>query len=149
MTDFKPDRPWNTVRLDAISDASWWMYELEEPAFLRLDLRAATVSQVGHDTRTSFSNTVVLKKRLTGDEKHHETTGDRYTHNRKGKPLCSDHNSGRCSNRVWGISCGDRPEHVHMCDKCWSSHISSGCSHQEMPQTCGSKKVQKGNGKSK
>ena len=83
VTDFKPDRPWNTVWHDVINDVTWWRYEHEEPALLYFNRKAATVSQVGHDARTSFSNNVVAEadrgislqsaeppneKRLTGDK---------------------------------------------------------------------------------
>ena len=141
VTYFKPDdRPGNTVWLDAINDVTWWRYELGEPALLHLNRRAAPVSQVGHNARTGFSNNVVAeadrgsslqsegppnKKRLTGDKKHHET-----------RPLCLDHNSGRCSNTVWVI-------------KCLGSHISSDCPHQEVPHTYWSDKAQNGRGKEK
>ena len=110
VTDFKPDRPWNTLWLHAVNDVTW--YELFDPSLFHLNRRASTVSQVGHDARTGFSNNVGAEadrgsslqseeppnlKRLTGDKKHHETTGGQYTHNRKGKPLCPEYNSGRCS----------------------------------------------------
>ena len=107
VTDFKPDRLWNTG-LDSIKDLTWWKYEPEQPALLHLNRRAA-------DRDSSLqSEGPPNKKRLTRDTEHHETTGGRYTHSMKGKPLCPDYNSGRCSNTVWGIRCGDRPEHVHM-----------------------------------
>ena len=89
------------------------------------------------------------KKRATGDSRVHETVNGKYTHNRKGKPLCTGFNNGSCKNTVRGIWCGDRPEHMHLCDRCLGNHASSECGHKEIPQTHWSKKGQKSKGKGK
>jgi hypothetical protein len=164
-SDFKPERPWNSVWLDSINDGNWWRYELEEPALLHLNRKAATSSSVGGDARVGFSNNVVAeadrgsslmgegppaKRRATGDRRVHETTNGKYTHNRKGKPLCPGFNSGSCKNTVRGSWCGDRQEHVHLCDRCLGNHTSLECGHKDMPQTHWAKKgFRKGKGKGK
>ena len=130
------------------------------PALPHLNQGAATVSQVGHDARTSLSNNVVAeadrgsfqqneessnKKRLTGEKKYVETTAGRHTHNRESFCARTTTQAG-ARTRSGAFWCSDCPEHVHICDKCLGSHISSKGAHQKMPQTYWSKKAQKEKG---
>ena len=75
-----------------------------------------------------------------------------YTRNRKGMPLCPGYNSGACTNTVRGAWCGEKPEHMHLCEKCLGNYRASECNHDGKPDTYVNKRKGtggKGKGKGK
>ena len=61
-----------------------------------------------------------------------ETSNGKYSHNRKGKLLCTGFNNGTCKNTVRVIWCGARQDHMHLCDRCLGQHMISECNHKEI-----------------
>lgn len=174
---FDPAKPWDSVWSASVKDGEFWRREFEEPALLVLThvgrmqdmvsgeapvAQTVASSSAGSPSMAPTGNVqpprqpppAKRKKTNTFDEqapKHHKVGQDGlFTHNRSGKPLCLDFQSGACT-RGNGNRCPKSSAHVHQCNRCLDiRHGGHMCqATPQAPGGSGNRKGGKGKGKGK
>ena len=122
--------PWDSVWTAVTEDQKFWHRQFEEPALLILTRTGrltdvvtgeAPIERSGPFSQTEQRSQPEPKRRRMERQReqtpriHRETNGQ-FTHNRRGKPLCMDFQSGNCVSGS-GISCPKNSNMTHQCAK--------------------------------
>ena len=140
---FDPERPWDACFLALIADRDWWHYQLETRAMMQKVDRMAEDAHVDGDFVTGKvakrprgdgkkaadnAGGAPPKKQAKTEQEHARDLSQRsegkFTHNRKGNPICAQFNAGQCQTAAH-TKC---PQGSHQCSNCLvGTHPSTSC----------------------
>ena len=144
-TPYNENRPWNYALSCVANDDRFWSHEFIEPAMIILSDGKGVKTAVEDDAKVAphsdkqaalmaSAPSTVRPRNSNRTGRVHDLVDGSYRSNRTGHQLCTDYNSGKCTNTVQGTWCGSHPNRAHQCSRCLGTHPLTSCPHQEAPQ---------------
>ena len=167
-TAFDETGPWNLAMQAICNDDKFWGQEFVEPALIVLSEAKNVGSVTSDDAKVSGAKPgkdqpsattalsippepTVRPRYANRTGRVHDMVDGLYRSNRTGFQLCSEFNSGACTNTIQGSWCGVQNSLAHQCSRCLGTHTLQNCPHKETPKVgwVQGDRAKKGKGKGK